>query len=114
MPRKYVIRDSLPREIVNAVSKLGERIRIARKRRAMTMEQMASRMFVSRKTLARLEKGDPGVSMAVLTAALWVLGLDKDLMEVALPERDAVGIFHERKRLPKRVRSTNRSDELDF
>ena len=106
--------NGLPREIIDVISQIGERVRVARKRRAITMKEMASRMFVNRKTLARLEKGDPGVSLAVFASALWVLGLEKDLMGVALPEQDAVGIFRERKRLPTRVRTVNRSDDLDF
>ncbi len=77
------------------------------------MEDMASRMFITRKTLARLEKGDPGVSFAVFASALWVLGLDKDLLKIAIPEQDEIGIFHERKRLPERVRPST-SDDLDF
>ncbi|MCI5224101.1 MAG: XRE family transcriptional regulator, partial [Candidatus Electrothrix sp. AR4] len=84
--------------------------------RGLTMEKMASRMFVTRKTLARLEKGEPGVSLAVLTSALWVLGLENDLKDLADPEQDTIGIFHERKRLPERVRSvrSDPDDELDF
>ncbi len=114
MPQKSLTQNSLPTELKVTISQLGKRVRIARKRRAITMEEMSSRMFVNRKTLARLEKGDPGVSMAIFASALWVLGLDKDLMNVALPERDDVGIFHERKKLPIRVRASSSSDELDF
>ena len=114
MSQSNLTRNGLPQEIIDAVSQLGERIRVARKRRAITMEEMSSRMFINRKTLARLEKGDPGVSLAVFASALWVLGLDSDLMGVALPEQDEVGIFHERKRLPTRVRAAHRPDELDF
>jgi len=114
MPHKKNTKNSLPPEIINAITQLGARIRIARKRRAITIQEMASRMFVNRKTLARLEKGDAGVSLAVFTSALWVLGLDKELMDVARPEHDAVGIFHERRRLPERVRTSAISDDLDF
>ena len=114
MTQINITRNSLPPKIINTIAQLGERIRIARKRRALTMKEMSSRMFVSRKTLARLEKGDSGVSLGVFTSALWVLGLDKELMSVALPESDDVGIFYERKRLPKRVRAAKSSDELDF
>jgi DNA-binding XRE family transcriptional regulator len=42
---------------------LGEQIQIARKRRQMTLDEMSSRMFVTRKTLFRLENGLPGVSL---------------------------------------------------
>lgn len=114
MSQNNLIQSSLPPDVAHAVTQLGERIRIARKRRAITMEDMAARMFVSRKTLSRLEKGDTGVSMAVFASALWVLGLEKDLLEVASPERDTVGIFRERQRLPKRVHTPNIPEDLNF
>ena len=114
MSQKHFAQQSLPPEVKDTLSQLGERIRIARKRRAITMEDMASRMFVSRKTLSRLEKGYPGVSLSVFASALWVLGLEKDLLEVAVPESDKVGIFRERQRLPERVRVSDSSDDLDF
>jgi transcriptional regulator with XRE-family HTH domain len=103
----------LPPEVLKTITTIGERIRLARKRRNLTMEAMASRMFVTRKTLARLEKGDPGVSLAVLSSALWVIGLENDLKNIAIPEQDTVGIFHERKKIPQRVRPPKR-DDLDF
>lgn len=105
---------SLPPQVIHGIAKLGEHIRIARKRRQMTMEAMASRMFVTRKTLSRLENGDPGVSLAVLTSALWVLGFEGDIVNIAHPEKDKVGIHHERQRLPQRVRSSSDMDDLDF
>jgi DNA-binding XRE family transcriptional regulator len=114
MSPQHRVQDSLPPEVATIISQLGERIRIARKRRAITMEDMASRMFVTRKTLARLENGNPGVSLAVFASALWVLGLEKDLHEIAVPEHDKVGIYRERQRLPERVRSSGSKDDLDF
>lgn len=107
-------KDSLPAEVATAVARLGDHVRIARKRRGIPMAEMAARMFVSRKTLSRLEKGEPGVSLAVFATALWVLGLDRDLATIASPERDRVGIYLERQRLPKRVRVSDDADDLDF
>lgn len=107
-------KQSLPPEIVNTIARLGDHIRIARKRRAIPMSEMASRMFVTRKTLSRLENGEPGVSIGVLAVALWVLGLDRDLQSVALPEKDQVGVYLERQRLPKRIREKADEDDLDF
>ena len=106
--------NSLPPEVAETISRLGENIRIARKRRAMTLDDMASRMFVTRKTLSRLENGDPGVSLAVVASALWVLGLDKGLRDIANPEEDKVGIHKERQRLPQRVHSKKPNLDLDF
>ena len=114
MAQKLVLNTGLSPEIVAALSRLGGHIRIARKRRVLTLEEMASRMFVTRKTLSRLEQGDPGVSLAVLASALWVLGLDKDLLEMAQPEKDKVGAYRERQRLPQRVRPSKDRDDLNF
>jgi len=108
----------LPLMVSEAISRLGRDIRIARKRRRMTLDDMASRMFITRKTLSRLESGDPGVSIGVLASALWVLGFEKDLLEIACPEKDTVGIHRELQRLPSRVRPKTPSgvdmDNLDF
>lgn len=114
MSPKHRIQGSLPPDAAIIVAQLGERIRIARKRRAITMADMASRMFVTRKTLARLENGDPGVSLAVFVSALWVLGLEKDLLQIAAPDQDQIGLYREQQRLPARVRPTKSKDELNF
>lgn len=114
MSLKHQVQESLPPEATAVISQLGERVRIARKRRAITMEDMASRMFVTRKTLARLENGDSGVSLAVFASALWALGLENGLLEIAAPEQDKVGIYRERQRLPERVRPIESKDDLDF
>lgn len=103
-----------PHEVETYFSLIGERISKARKRRRVTMEDMASRMFVTRNTLSRLEKGDPGVSLGVLASALWVLGLEKDLLEICVPEKDKTGLYLESRRLPERVRKSASSDDLDF
>jgi len=93
---------------------IGSRLKIARKRRNITSEEFAKKIFVSRKTLYRLEKGDSGVSLAVLVSALWALGLEQELLKIADPEKDKVGIFHERQQLPERIRKQSKKDKLDF
>ncbi|MFP4349873.1 MAG: helix-turn-helix transcriptional regulator [Thermodesulfobacteriota bacterium] len=108
------LKKDIPPEVTTAIARMGDHIRIARKRRAISMAEMASRMFVTRKTLSRLENGEPGVSLWVFAMALWVLGLDRELLDVALPEKDRAGIFLERQRLPKRIREKTDPDDLDF
>ncbi|MDA0323821.1 MAG: helix-turn-helix transcriptional regulator [Verrucomicrobia bacterium] len=107
-------RSGTPPPIGEAIVRIGERVRLARTRRGLTQAEMAERMFVTRKTLSRLERGEPGVSLSVLASALWVLGLDSGLQELADPEHDAVGVRREQQRNPKRVRRENRDDALDF
>ncbi|MBI9077888.1 MAG: helix-turn-helix transcriptional regulator [Desulfatibacillum sp.] len=63
---KHRTKTGLPPQVAAHILQLGERVRIARKRRGLTMAEMASRMYVSRLTLTRLEKGEPGISLSVL------------------------------------------------
>ena len=91
----------------------GERLRTARVRRRWNQANMAERIGVERRTIARLEEGDPGVSLGVFLTALWVLGLGPTAWDVANPESDKVGSFLEKQRQPSRVRR-KQDVELDF
>jgi len=62
---------------------LGERLRLARKRRRISSILMAQRVGISRDTLHRLEKGDPTIGLGTWLRALRVLGLDADLDRLA-------------------------------
>ena len=107
-------RSGIPPSVGEAITRIGEHVRLARTRRGMTQSDMAERMFVTRKTLSRLENGEPGISLSVLASALWVLGLDGGLRNLAAPEQDLVGLRREQQRTPKRVRRVERDDALDF
>lgn len=85
---------------------LGEHIKLARRRRKLSAEQVAERAGISRATLWQVEKGAPSVSMGTYCRVLFVLGLEKDLLKVAADDelgrklQDA-GLLV-RKRAPKR------------
>lgn len=97
--------EGLPTSLRQRLKMLGENIRLARKRRGLTMKDMAGRMFVTRKTLKRLEDGDPGTSIGVLSSALLVLGMEGDLTALVDPRNDAVGNAIDRDRHEKTVRT---------
>jgi len=87
-----------------AITRLGQDIRTARKKRRFRQVDLAAKMGVSVGTLQRLEGGDPGVSIGVVTMAFLALGsLDRieDALDVA---SDDVGLLREQAALPKRVR----------
>ena len=65
------------------LASLGERLRHARLRRAHAAETIAQRAGVTRKTLGRVERGDPAVSLGVYVRVLQALGLDADLAHIA-------------------------------
>ncbi len=65
------------------LEKLGENIRLARKRRKLTTIQVAERADINRSTLTEIEKGNPSVSMGAYFNTLRVLGLQDDFLKLA-------------------------------
>ena len=57
-----------------AVEALGANIKTARLKRRISVQDFAQRIGVSASTVARLEKGDGGVSIGTLAMACLVLG----------------------------------------
>lgn len=68
------------------------------------MAVLAERALISRTTLSKVEKGDPGVSLGVYATVLFVLGFADRLRTVAAAEGDTVGLALENERLPQRIR----------
>ena len=90
---------ALPPHVLVKLEELGRRIKLARKRRGLTLHDMAKLMMVSVGSLQRLENGTPGTSMGTLVTALLTLGLENDMDSVAAMESDMIGLAHERRRL---------------
>ena len=70
---------------------------------------MAERAFISRSTLVRVEKGDPGVSLGIYASVLFVLGMADRLGDIVDATRDPVGLSLEEERLPQRIRGARPS-----
>jgi len=64
---------------------------------------MAQRASISRTTLNKVEKGDPGVSLGTYATVLFVLGLIDRLGELADLKHDSAGLQLEEERLPLRI-----------
>lgn len=62
-------------------SRLGERIRLARKARKLSLQRLEQMCRIHRTTLGRLERGDTGVSLGVFLTVLESL---KELSDVEL------------------------------
>jgi len=106
-------KEALPEVVLDTLRKLGGDIRTARKRRGLTAKDLAKRARVTRPTLAKLEKGEPGVSLGILTHVLWVLELDYRVGELVDPGEDAMGTAITVRSLPERVRGHNRRTSDD-
>jgi hypothetical protein len=88
-----------------ALKKLGADISVARRRREISTVLMSERAFVSRNTLAKVEDGDPGVSLGVYASILFVLGLTDRLASLVDSAHDPLGQALSEESLPKRIRA---------
>ena len=95
---------SIPLPAAHALRKLGRDIAVARRKRAISTADMAARLFVSRDTLWRLERGDPTVAVGTLATAVFVLGLQERLANLAAPSADELALSLDEQRLPKHIR----------
>ena len=62
---------------------MGEQFTLARKRRSLTLLQVAERAGIHRETLRKVEKGDASVALGSYFSVLRVLNLEKDFLKLA-------------------------------
>ncbi|WP_162084675.1 helix-turn-helix domain-containing protein [Sulfuriferula nivalis] len=84
MPSKPIT--LFPQEI-KLLTNLGGRLKLARLRRELGADTVATRARISRTTLYRAEEGSPAVAMGVYLRILVVLGLENDLAQVAVDDK---------------------------
>jgi transcriptional regulator with XRE-family HTH domain len=60
---------------VEAARLLGQRVRLARKGRRMTVAELAERVGVSRTTIQKVEEGDPTVALGTAFEAATLVGV---------------------------------------
>ncbi len=102
--RQHGASKAIPVPVARALRKLGHDIRDARRRRRIPVAILAERASISRTTLNKAEKGDPGVSLGTYGTVLFTLGMLDRLADVADPRHDAVGRELEEEHLPERIR----------
>jgi transcriptional regulator with XRE-family HTH domain len=88
--------------------KLGHDIRDARRRRRIPVAILAERASISRMTLNKVEKGEPGVSVGNYATVLFALGMIERLGDIADARFDTVGLELEEEHLPQRIRLSGR------
>lgn len=87
----------------SALQRLGQDIRHARLRRSITVADLAVRAGTSPSSVARLERGDPGLAIGTLADVLVVLGLLERLADLIDVRKDDLGLATEHG--PRRGRS---------
>ncbi len=64
------------------LKELGENIKLARLRRELSVEQISERAGISRVSLWNIEKGKESVAIGSYFQVLFVLGLEKDFLNL--------------------------------
>ena len=95
---------TLPIPVRRALRKLGRDIRDARRRRRIPTAIVAQRASISRTTLVKIEKGDPGVAIGLYATVLFVMGMSERLADIADARNDPMGLQLEEEHLPQRIR----------
>ncbi len=72
---KVLIMPRMERQLAS----VGEQIKLARLRRGYKAELIAERAGISRATLWKVEKGDPGVAFGIYAKVLSAIGLPNDI-----------------------------------
>ena len=62
---------------------MGGNLKLARLRRKFSAETVAQRAGISRKTMYRVEQGDPAVALGIYARVMQALGLEQDLSLLA-------------------------------
>ena len=105
----------IPLHVSERIAQLGQRIRVARIRRGLSVVDLASKAGINRNTLTALELGKSGTAIGVCFTVLWALGLEKSLDAMADPDTDVHGKALEASRRPTRVGKPRKSgNEYDF
>jgi len=65
------------------LARFGERLRLARRRRRLSAKQVAERAGMVPMTLRSVERGGAGVTIGAYLAVMQVLGIEKDLEQLA-------------------------------
>lgn len=69
------------------LAQLGERLRLARKRRKLSVTAVSGRAGLSRSSLYKVEAGDPGATMGSYLRVFTALGLEGDFNTLAADDK---------------------------
>lgn len=114
MPKPLVFAATAPAAVQAAAQELGGRVKLARVRRRLTQRELAARAGVSYVTMRAVESGNLLTGLGAYLAAIWALGLERELGRLLEPDRDTEGKQLELARTPLRARAKKGSTRADF
>jgi transcriptional regulator with XRE-family HTH domain len=90
--------------VERAIAKLGNDLALARRRRHLSQESLATRIGASLSTVKRMEKGDLRIPLHFIARALHVFGELERLASLIDTAKDDIGLTLADEQLPQRVR----------
>lgn len=93
---------------------LGKQIRLARKRRRMSEQDLAARIGVARSTLQLIEKGSPSVAVGLVLEAATLTGVDLFVPEATSLAPQLERMDDKLALMPAAIRKPRREVDDDF
>lgn len=97
-----------------ALHLLGKRVRLARKGRRMSEQDLAARVGIARSTLQRIESGDPAVAIGSVFEAAVLTGVDLFVPEATSLAPEIRRTDERLALMPAAVRPARRDPDDDF
>jgi transcriptional regulator with XRE-family HTH domain len=108
MARTTVFQKKIPAALNAAIVEFSARLQMARKRRKLSIRQVADKLGVGVRAVSDAEKGKPTTAVSTYIGLLWVYGLLGDMKNVANPMNDIEGL-----RLEALAKNKSIKSELD-
>lgn len=93
-----------PPKVASAARSIGEQLSSWRKLQSLTVVQVAERAGIDRKTVSKIEQGDPGVRFEAVLRVARALGILDAIVTATDPYETDLGRMRADQALPKRVR----------
>ena len=100
-----------PLPVTRSLTRLGQAISLARRRRHLRQDDLAEHIGASAHTVRRMEAGHPGTALVHFARALQVFGELAQLDQLLDTPQDTIGLTLMDEKLPQRVRKSRKSPE---
>jgi len=114
MPRPLQFGETAPYAVKEGAARLGERLRLARKRRRLTLRELAAKAGINYDTARAAEAGNLQTGLGAYLVMLWAMGLESEIGAFVDPDRDETGKQLEISRQPRRVGRGREKHDGDF
>jgi transcriptional regulator with XRE-family HTH domain len=92
MPQRNQLFQTPPYAIENSLKLLGQNLRIARKRRRLSIALVAEKIGTGVRAVSDAEKGKSSTAVSIYMALMWVYDFLGNMKDVADPLKDSEGL----------------------